>query len=139
MPWTCSKCDRTLSRPNAWHQCIRKSIETLFERKDPVVYQLYTQVQKGIKGWKNVKWSATQNCIVYINESTFLIIKPMRTCLELKFSLSESVEAFPVYKAQQWGKRVWHLVRLYENGDVDEAVWKLLKRSYNEDRSLAKS
>ncbi|HZG99430.1 MAG TPA: hypothetical protein VEY32_00030, partial [Flavisolibacter sp.] len=73
MPWTCSKCDRTLSRPNAWHQCIRKSIETLFERKDPVVYQLYTQVQKGIKGWKNVKWSATQNCIVYINESTFLI------------------------------------------------------------------
>jgi hypothetical protein len=63
----------------------------------------------------------------------------MRTCLELKFSLSESVEAFPVYKAQQWGKRVWHLVRLYEKGDVDEAVWKLLKRSYNEDRSLAKS
>jgi hypothetical protein len=115
---------------------VRKPVEALFQRKEPVVYDLYIRVQKGISRWRGVKWSATQNCIVYIGESTFLIIKPMRTCLELKFSLSEVVDTFPVYKAQQWGKRVWHLVRLYEKGDVDEAVWKLLKRAYEEDRSL---
>lgn len=134
MPWTCPKCDRTLSRPNAWHQCVRKPVETLFEKKDPVVLILYQQVHKELSKWSGVKWSATQNCIVYISETTFLIIKPMKTCLELKFSLSEIMEAFPVYKAQQWGKRAWHLVRLYEEGDVDEAVWGLLKKSYEEDR-----
>lgn len=133
MPWICPKCDRTLTRPNAWHQCIRKPVEALFVRKDPVVYQLYRQIQKSVSRWKNVKWSATENCIVYISQTTFLIIKPMRSCLELKFSLSEAVEVFPVYKAQQWGKRVWHLIRLYEEGDVDEAVVKLLKRAYEED------
>jgi hypothetical protein len=83
-------------------------------------------------------WSATQNCIVYVGESIFLIIKPMRSCLELKFSLSDIIEAFPVYKAQRWGKRVWHLVRLYEDGDVDESVWKLLRQSYEEDKASAK-
>lgn len=135
MPWTCPKCDRKLTRQNAWHQCIRKSIETLFERKDPVVRKIYSRVQKRISRWKNVESSATQNCIVYVGQTSFLIIKPMRSCLELKFSLPDTVEEFPVYKAMPWGKRVWHLVRLYEEADVDDAVWALLKRAYEEDNN----
>jgi hypothetical protein len=113
-------------------------VEALFERKEPFLYPLFQKLQKEIKRWKGVEWSATENCVVYIAQTTFLIIKPMKSCLELKFSLAQARDAFPVYKAEAWGKRVWHRVRLYEADDLDEAVWSLLKQSYKEDTAARK-
>jgi Domain of unknown function (DUF5655) len=133
MPWTCPKCDRTLTRPNAWHQCVRKPVKDLFDNKEPQVYELFKAVQKKISKWKDVKFSATENCVVYIAASTFLIIRPMKKALELKFYLSETINDFPVYKTDVWGKRVVHYIRLFDEGDLDDVVWQLLRLSYDED------
>ena len=133
MPWTCPACNRTLSRPNAWHQCVQKPLEAVFDRKEPHVYTLFMQVHATLTTWKLVNASATQNCIVYVAQSTFLIIRPMKTALDLKFYLGETIDAFPVYKTEVWGKRVGHFIRLFDDGDLDNAVWSLLKQSYLED------
>lgn len=133
MPWTCPKCDRTLSRPNAWHQCMRKPLKDVFVRKEPHVYQLFLGLQKKISKWKNVKASATENCVVYVAESSFLIVRPMKAALELKFFLYENLEEFPVYKTEPWGKRIVHYIRLFDQGDLDEVVWKLLRLAYTSD------
>ena len=108
-------------------------------KKDPIVYQLFKKVDKKIPKWKTVQGSATQNCIVYVAESTFLIVRPMKSALELKFYLLERLEDFPVYKTEVWGKRIAHFVRLFDEGDLDATVWSLLKYSYDQDMNLQKS
>jgi hypothetical protein len=90
-------------------------------------------VHQSIIKWKNVKASATQNCIVYVAQTTFLIIRPMKSALDIKFYLSEQTEEFPVYKTEVWGKRIGHFIRLFDESDIDDAVWSLLKRSYGQD------
>ena len=138
MPWTCPKCTRTISRPNAWHQCVNRPLESVFKNKQPIVYSLFKQLNQQIKKWKGVKASATQNCIVYVAETTFLIIRPMKSALDLKLYLSQPVEEFPVYKVDAWGGRFVHGIRLFDNGDLDDAVLKLLKQSYIEDMARKK-
>lgn len=137
MPWKCPKCDRTIIRENAVHQCIRKSPDDLFLRKDPVIHLLFRKLHKKLSTWKSVEGSATKNCIVYVAKTSFLIIRPMKSALDIKFYLSEATEDFPVYKTEPWGKRFAHHIRLFEESDLDDAVWSFLKRSYQEDLSAA--
>jgi predicted transport protein len=132
MPWICPKCSRKLSRPNAWHQCMQKSVEALFERKDPALYTLFKRVHDRIKKWDSVSASATQNCVVYVAETTFLILRPMKSALDLKFYLKQPMEEFPVYKVQRWGGRFVHGIRLFDKQDLDKTVWSLLEQSYKE-------
>src|SRR5687767_4827514 len=119
MPWTCPKCTRTLSRPNAWHQCMQKPLESLFVKKEAIVYTLFTQTHQKVKTWKTVQASATQNCVVYVAQSTFLIIRPMKSALDIKFYLTQPSEEFPVYKVDAWGSRYVHHIRLFDETDLD--------------------
>jgi hypothetical protein len=104
-------------------------------KKEPIVFTLFKQVHQSIIKWKNVKASATQNCIVYVAQTTFLIIRPMKSALDIKFYLSEQTEEFPVYKTEVWGKRIGHFIRLFDESDIDDAVWSLLKRSTGKTRT----
>lgn len=133
MPWTCLKCNRKLSRPNAWHQCIQKPLEEMFANREPSFYTLFTQVHQQLVKWKAVQASATQNCVVYVARRTFLVIRPMKSALDIKFYLDVLVDEFPVYKTESRGKRIGHYLRLFETNDIDSAVWILIKRSYMED------
>lgn len=139
MPWTCPKRTRTISRPNAWHQCVNRPLEAVFKNKQPIVSVLFKLVNQPMKKRKGVQASATQNCIVYVAETTFLIVRPMKSALDLKFYLSQPTEEFPVYKVEAWGGRFVHGIRLFEESDVDSAVLKLLKQSHSEDIARRKA
>ena len=101
--------------------------------------ELFKLVHQSIKKWKGVKASATQNCIVYVAETTFLVARPMKSALDLKFYLTQPTDEFPVYKVDAWAGRFVHGIRLFEISDVDEVVLKLLKQSYKEDIARKKS
>jgi hypothetical protein len=135
MSWTCPICTRALSRPNAWHQCLRKPLEELFTGRAPFLYELFQELHKGVSRWEGVQGSATKNCAVYVAEKTFLVVRPMKAALELKFHLCEVTDEFPVFKIVRWGRRNEHHVRLFEPEDLDGAVWKLLKQSYEDQKT----
>jgi hypothetical protein len=112
---------------------MRKEPEKLFEKKDAALFPLFKILNSRICKWRDVSASATQNCIVYVANGSFLIVKPMKNAIDLKFPLNESVDVFPVYKVVPWGKKVWHHIRLFDKDDLDAAVWSLLQQAYHED------
>ncbi|RYZ23421.1 MAG: hypothetical protein EOO16_04935 [Chitinophagaceae bacterium] len=136
MAWTCPKCARTLTKPNVWHQCIRKEPEELTEGKSPLVAQLLLDVHRYLSAFEGVSGSATKNCMVYVRNTTLIVMKPMKSALDIKLYLSEEDNEFPVYKVEHWGKRIGHHVRLFGEDDFDAAVKALLKRAWKESGSV---
>jgi len=83
--WTCPKCERDLKNPNQWHNCVKVSIDSLFEGKSEELVLVFDKLLSEIIDWENIAVSATQNCIVFVHNQTFLIIRPMKKQLDLKF------------------------------------------------------
>jgi hypothetical protein len=130
MAWICPQCGRTLTREKIGHQCIRKAPEDLFAGKPDTLYALFEKLHAGLLAWPGVQGSATKNCMVYVHQTTFLVVKPMKSALDLKFYLAGAEPDFPVYKTEQWGARSAYYIRLFEEVDLDKAVWSFLRRAY---------
>lgn len=128
--WICPNCDRRLTKPNVWHQCIRKAPEELCVGKAPIVGLLLQQVHAWLTSFDDAAGSATQNCMVYVRQSTFAILRPMKAALDIKVYLDTEAFDFPVYKIETWGKRTAHFIRLFDEGDFDDSVRAVLKRAW---------
>ena len=96
--WTCPKCERELKNPNQWHNCVKVSMDSLFEGKPEELVLVFDKLLSEIIDWENVAVSATKNCIVFVHNQTFLIIRPMKKQLDLKFYSEEEQEEFPIIK-----------------------------------------
>ena len=130
MPVICPKCDRPLSSINQWHYCARVDIDSLFERKEDQVIQIFDRLVELVGQWPGVEFSATKACVVFITEKTFLVAKPMKKALDLHFSLKEQREDEAVYKSVKYGGKWVHYIRLYEESDISRSVVQLLRQAY---------
>ena len=96
---TCPKCERELRNPNQWHNCVKVNIGDLFNGKADELEFVFDRILTEIVDWENVAVSATKNCIVFVRNKTFLIVRPMRTQLDLKFYSDTELSEFPIAKS----------------------------------------
>lgn len=129
--WTCPKCERDLKNPNQWHNCVKVSIDSLFEGKAAELVFVFDRLLSEIIDWENVVVSATQNCIVFVHHQTFLIIKPMRKELDLKFYSATMLENELVVKSIPYSGRFENHIRVAKLDDLTQAVFSFIKQSYN--------
>ena len=128
--WTCPKCERDLKNPNQWHNCVKVSIDSLFEGKAEELVLVFDKLLSEIIDWENVAVSATQNCIVFVHNQTFLIIRPMKKQLDLKFYSEKEQEEFPIFKSIFYSGKYENHIRLSSLSDLTPAVYSYLKQSY---------
>ena len=126
----CEKCGRPLRAPKQYHYCGRKEISELFEGKAPQLYPLYKQLEDELKHWPGAVFSASKTCIVFAAARTFLVVKPLKTALDMSFALPETREGFPIYKTSMYGKRHEHYIRLYDAEDLTPDVVTLIRLPY---------
>lgn len=131
MPWTCPTCERTLRSPNAWHDCVKVDIDSLFAGKKAELIFLFDKLLIELVEWPGVEISATRNCIVCIRKQTFLVIRPMKKELNLKFYLGEKHEDYPVSKITDLGNKWESHIRIREEKDLTTEVYRLLRKSYD--------
>ena len=130
MNWTCPQCERELRNPNQWHNCVKVSIDSLFEGKDEELVIVFDRMLAEIMDWDEVVVSATQNCIVFVHNKTFLIIRPMKKQLDLKFyTLHEQTEE-PVVKSTAYSGKYENHIRVSSPEQLTQAVFSLIKQSY---------
>lgn len=130
MPVICPKCDRPIATAKSWHYCARVDMDTLFERKADAVLQLFDSLLLVVSGWPDVQFSATKNCIVFVARTTFLIVKPMKTALDMHFSLPQPEEDEVVYKCVAYTGRYVHYIRLHAQDELTPAVFRLIRKAY---------
>lgn len=130
MSWTCPKCERELVKPNQWHYCAKISVESLFEGVPMELELAFDQILAEVASWENVAVSTTPNCIVFGHRKTFLVIRPTRKFLELKFYTKEPLPEGSVTKTTSYPKKHENLIRVLRAGDVTANTFSLLRQSY---------
>ena len=128
--YTCPKCERELRNPNQWHNCVKVSIDSLFEGKAAELVFVFDKLLSEIIDWENVAVSATQNCIVFVHNQTFLIIKPMKKVLDLKFYSATQQEAEPILKSIFYSSKFENHIRVATLEDLTPRVFNFIKQSY---------
>ena len=128
--WTCPKCERELKNPNQWHNCVKVSIDSLFEGKADELVFVFDKLLSEISDWEKVAVSATQNCIVFVHNQTFLIIRPMKKALDLKFYSATQQEEEPILKSIFYSGKFENHIRVSRLEDVTPNVYSYIKQSY---------
>jgi len=128
--YECPDCHRPLANPKQWHNCVSISIDSLFVGKKLELEFIFDQLLATVVDWENVAVSATQNCIVFVKTQTFLVVRPMKQVLDLKFYLSEKHEGAPIYKSCEYAGKWEHHIRIGEIEALDAQVFAFLRQSY---------
>ena len=128
--WTCPKCEREMVHANKWHYCEKVSLDSLFEGKKEELSLIFDRILSHVITWENVGVSTTKNCIVFVHHQTFLVIKPMKSVLHLKFYSAEEKIGYPVYKSTPVSGRFENIIRISEVGELSADIIKHIKDSY---------
>lgn len=128
--YTCPKCERELKNPNQWHNCVKVSIDSLFEGKAEELVLVFDKLLSEIIDWENVAVSATQNCIVFVHHQTFLIIRPMKKQLDLKFYSEIVQEEFPIIKSIFYSGKYENHIRVSNVEELTPTIYGYIKQSY---------
>lgn len=129
--WVCPNCERELKKENQWHNCVKVSIDSLFEGKPMELMILFDKILAEVAGWEDVLVSTTQNCIVFVHRQTFLIIKPMKKELDLKFYSTKELSGKYVYKSALLRSKYENHIRVSTADDLTPNLYQHLRHSYN--------
>jgi hypothetical protein len=126
----CPNCQRELKHLNQWHYCIKVDIDDLFKGKPAEIEVIFDKLLSEIVDWHNVIISATKNCIVFVHNKTFLVVRPMKNQLDIKFYSKKELNIFPIFKSVS--KMIFILVfPLVSNIDeLSSNIYSLIKKSY---------
>lgn len=123
----CPKCQRSLPRANAWHYCAEIDIDSFFEGKKEELSLVFDRILATVYDWDDIAVSATKNCIVFVRNITFLVIRPMKNQLELKFYLKEQRDDHRIYKSEQWNSKFATYIRISSLDELDSSIFPLIK------------
>ncbi|PHN03137.1 DUF5655 domain-containing protein [Flavilitoribacter nigricans] len=126
----CPKCERTLPHPNAWHYCRKVDLDSLFVGKSDEVVLIADTILAELIGWEGVSFSPTKNCVVFVRNKTFLVLKPLKNQVNLKFYLTEVCHEFPIVKSIPWNSKYENHIRLQREAEINAKVLRFIRDSY---------
>lgn len=127
---TCPACERQLKSANQWHYCAKVDIDSLFEGKDDEVVLIFDRLLSEIVEWEDTAVSATKNCIVFVHNQTFLIIRPMKRMLNLKFYSKNENTEYPIVKSTYKSGKFENQIRISRVEEVNREIFIHLRNSY---------
>ncbi|PTQ96581.1 hypothetical protein C8P68_10466 [Mucilaginibacter yixingensis] len=130
MSWTCPNCDRELPWKDYRHYCARVDLDSLFEGRSQELVLAFDKILAEVADWPKVLVGVTPNCIVFTRRVGFLIIKPMKKELDLKFYSAAVNPEKPVIKSVAVGKKFENHIRINSVEDIKPGLFVYLRESY---------
>jgi Domain of unknown function (DUF5655) len=127
----CPTCESELRHAKQWHYCAKVNIGDLFKNKSEELEFIFDKLLAIVVDWENVIVSATKNCIVFVNNKTFLVVRPMKSQLEIKFYSESALVKFPILKSELWNSKFENHIRIAHITELTTDIISLIKQSYN--------
>lgn len=130
MSWTCPKCERELPKAEQRHYCARVSLDSLFKGRPAELVLVFDKILAEVADWEDVLVGTTPNCIVFTRRLTFLVIRPMKKELDIKFYSKVPHPEKPVLKSVASGNKFENHIRIALLDDLRPALFTYLRESY---------
>jgi hypothetical protein len=130
MSWTCPNCDRELHSPGQRHYCVRVNLNSLFEDRSPELVLVFDKILAEVADWDGVLVGTTPNCIVFTHRMTFLVIRPMKKELDIKFYSKIAHPEKPVIKSVAVANKFENHIRIALLDDLRPTLFVYLRESY---------
>lgn len=128
--WTCPKCERKFKSQNQHHICTTKDIGELFIDKPDDLVLAFDRIMTAVMRWKPNYMGASTHSIVFTNHKAWLIVKPMKKRLDVKFYHREEIESDIIAKRTTYpNKFAYHISISYEE-EVTTEFLELLSMGY---------
>lgn len=127
---TCPKCERELRNPNQWHNCVKVNIGDLFKNKAEEIEFIFDRLLAEIVEWENIGVSATKNCVVFVHHKTFLIVRPMKKQLDIKFYSEKEQTESPILKSLLWNSKYENHILISRLDELTTEIYNFIKQSY---------
>ena len=128
--WTCPKCNRNFKNTNQFHMCVEKDIGELFLDKPDELVLAYDAILQATESWTPNTQGASVHAIIFTSKKAWLIVKPMKSELDVKFYYSEPIASDLVKKTSKMGKKYGHHMRISEAWQVTSEMIELLRIGY---------
>ena len=137
--WTCPKCKREFKNRNQGHSCGDCTIEQVFEKYSPEIFELFTIVQKIVKSFGEMKISLVKNGVMFSVNTTFLALKPHSKYLSVEFACGTSYDEFPIEKCVRVSKNEFaHILRIENGNEIDQQFIDWLNEAYQFNKQFKK-
>jgi len=130
MSWVCPKCERELVKVNQWHNCVQISVDSLFEKKPLELVLVFDKILSEVMDWPEVLVSTSQNCVVFMHRQTFLVIRPMKSQLDIKFFSVQKTEANFIFKSIPYSGKFSNHIRIENEEELIPPMLSLIRKSY---------
>lgn len=130
MSWTCPNCDRELPWKDYRHYCERVSLDSLFEGRSPELILAFDKILAEVADWEKVLVGVTPNCIVFTRRVGFLIIRPMKKWLDIKFYSAVAHPEKPVIRSTAAGSKFENHIRVGSADDIGPNLFVYIRESY---------
>jgi len=131
MSWTCPNCDRELPWKDYRHYCQRVDLDSLFVGRSAELVLAFDKILAEVADWPDVLIGVTPNCIVFTRRVGFLIIRPMKKELDIKFYSAVAHPEKPVVKCAAVGKKFENHIRIGHADQVPSGLFMYIRESYN--------
>jgi hypothetical protein len=130
MTWVCPKCERELKSETQTHYCAKVNLDSLFEGKSAEMVLAFDKLLLLVADWDDVAISTTPNCVVFVHNQTFLVIKPMKVALDIKFYSALPLTTLTPYKSLIYSGRYANHFRVSKLEDLTPGIFRYIRESY---------
>ena len=139
--WTCPDCGEKFTTKNVWHSCGRFTLEALFERCDPLVWETYKALEKMALELAPFHVIPQKTRVSFQLRTRCAGGTPYKSYFRFHFLAREVFQHPRIVKVDSYAKDQHdHTVKLNSPADVDDQVraWLEISMLYGEQKGRIK-
>jgi len=111
--------------------CTTKDIGELFIGKPDELVLAFDSIMTAVMQWQPNHVGASVHTIIFTNKKAWLIIRPMKKELDVKFYCDDRLESELIKKIVPYPNKSAHHLRVSHENEVTSEFLKLLREGFN--------
>lgn len=129
--WRCPKCGAKLVAKNMSHSCGRFTLERLFEKCDPIVYEIFLKFKGMIEAYGPAVMIPQKSRVVFMTRLRFANVVPKKHCLICSLGLVKQHRHPTLIRVDHYSAHfIGHQFRICSPKELDEELSAMIPESY---------